>query len=123
LFSSEYINQAKKENNLEDQFNGYYSKQMVFAKNKLHQKSIDACNTMLLFADKHNLNEALFKAYHYKSKAIYSVKNSMNINIIENLTEALKVTQLKNNTYWESKFLNDIAYFHLLSKNYSEAKK
>ena len=73
--------------------------------------------------DKHNLNEALFKAYHYKSKAIYSVKNSMNINIIENLTEALKVTQLKNNTYWESKFLNDIAYFHLLSKNYSEAKK
>lgn len=122
LFSSNYIEKAQQENDIKEEFKGYYLLQQLYAKNKLHQKSIATCNTMLSFAKNNNLENELFKAYFYKCVAIYNSKNAMDINIIENLTQALKIARDKKNIYWQCKFLSEIAEFYNYSKDYNKAK-
>lgn len=123
VFTSKYINKAQQKHDKEQEFQAYHSLQQLHAQNQLHQKSIETCNLMLKFAEDNNLDDELFKAYFYKSVAIYKINNAMDIDIIDNLTKALKIARDKKNKYWQCKFLSEIAEFYNYSKEYLKAKQ
>ena len=123
FFASKYINKSQQIKDKKEEFKAYHSLQQLYAKSNLHQKSIETCNLMLKFADDNNLEDELFKAYFYKSVAIYKLNNAMDVDIIDNLTEGLKIARDKNNKYWQCKFLSEIAEFYNYSKEYYKAKQ